>query len=865
MARYGSRRAGGRWRGWLACLLLPAQVALAAPSGGSIDQAWRDRFVMGSFADAMRHAARAEKRAAAALEAAKGSNDPRTRLRAAADYLMATSATATDCRLTDESLTLARSLGPAYERELFDLSAAASSVNREPCKTELTAAEFDALGQRLGDPARQYFVLQAKAAEARRAGRFNDALQFTAQQREQAITDVQTAYALYQMALTDSVSTALGDRTDNMRGWLQQALALVEHSDFEAIRASIMFMLFRVEFGAGHRDTAFALMNQVQPLLRGGALGDETAAFTAIQFALALAIAGRLPQALALYDEGARWPTQEPNTLAMRNSTLLEILSRVKTPEAHRRGLEALQQLQQVMADPAFGIPSRVAMSKRYAARFHEAFGDYREALAALKAANEAGTEAQALANETARAELREKLDVAAKEQENARLKADAELQAARQRGWIVAFAIAAVGVLATGAALALAVRRGRRLAAVSAELAQRNTELEQLSASRIRMLAAACHDLRQPAHALGMLAELGADAQRDPDRFGTWLARVQRSTAALAEMLDELMDLGRLDGGHYAPQLSPVSMQELLQEVKLHFEGLAARKGLRLEVLPAPGLAEVDIVSDRHLLRRIVFNLVSNAVKYTDTGFVRVKLSADATGRAVQLAVQDSGPGIPPDKLDDVFRDYVRLNPMQAAEGLGIGLSIVRRASELLGHSLQLVSPPGEGTTVSLRLPLSDAPPAAAAAPASPPVAMGHGPRGVLAVLENDVDVREAMAALLRRWGYTVHAGGDAQALLAQFGGGETPDLVVTDLHLDGSDGLAELARLRQALHLPGLPALLVTGDLDAAITEQAQAAQVCVAHKPLAPRKLSALVQRLLTPPAGDGNGPGALTASA
>lgn len=108
------------------------------------------------------------------------------------------------------------------------------------------------------------------------------------------------------------------------------------------------------------------------------------------------------------------------------------------------------------------------------------------------------------------RAELREKLDVAAKEQENARLKADAELQAARQRGWIVAFAIAAVGVLATGAALALAVRRGRRLAAVSAELAQRNTELEQLSASRIRMLAAACHDLRQPAHALGMLAELG-------------------------------------------------------------------------------------------------------------------------------------------------------------------------------------------------------------------------------------------------------------------------------------------------------------------------------------------------------------------
>ena len=236
--------------------------------------------------------------------------------------------------------------------------------------------------------------------------------------------------------------------------------------------------------------------------------------------------------------------------------------------------------------------------------------------------------------------------------------------------------------------------RRGERLAVISLELEQRNGELEQRSASRIRLLAAACHDLRQPAHALGVLAELGSDAQQEPSRFGAWLQSVKRSTASLGEMLDELMDLGRLDGGHYTPQLSDVSLAELLQDVALHFGGLARRKGLTLEVVPADG----HVVSDRHLLRRIVFNLVSNAIKYTDTGFVRVSAQPDADADAVQLRVQDSGPGIPPDKLDDVFRDYVRLNPTKAAEGLGIGLSIVRRAAELLGHGLTLASPPGGG-----------------------------------------------------------------------------------------------------------------------------------------------------------------------
>ena len=149
-------------------------------------------------------------------------------------------------------------------------------------------------------------------------------------------------------------------------------------------------------------------------------------------------------------------------------------------------------------------------------------------------------------------------------------------------------------------------------------------------------------------------------------------------------------MDLVRLDGGHYTPLISDVPLEELMQEVMLHFGPLARRKGLTLLAPPVT----LQVSSDRHLLRRILFNLVSNAIKYTDTGEVQVRLTEDSD--RVRLSVEDSGPGIPQDKIDEVFRDYVRLNPSKATEGLGIGLSIVRRAAELLGHELTLQSTPG-------------------------------------------------------------------------------------------------------------------------------------------------------------------------
>ncbi|RTL34172.1 MAG: HAMP domain-containing histidine kinase [Burkholderiales bacterium] len=458
-----------------------------------------------------------------------------------------------------------------------------------------------------------------------------------------------------------------------------------------------------IEFRASRVPQAIAFMQRALPLLKEGAQDPYTTCSNLTAWASQLIRVSHVRTALDLL-ETCRSRSNLPVTTELYLSRLyLEAYAALGTADAFEKGEREVRKIDAALLDEATWQIVHVRVLE-HISLFYESFGRYEAALKARKRYNALTAERQRLANEKTRVETLEKLDVALKDQENTRLKAEAEaeVQAERQRGWIVGFAAVAVGALLAAAALVVAVRRGRRLAKVSAELEARNGELEQRSASRIRLLAAACHDLRQPAHALGMLAELGSDATEDPTRYLHCLQSVRRSAASLGDMLDELMDLGRLDGGHYTPHLSDISLGELLQEAMLHFGPLAKRKGLTLEAPPV----DILIVSDRHLLRRMLFNVVSNAIKYTDTGSVRVDV--ERVDGEVRLRVQDTGPGIPQDKLDDVFRDYVRLNPLKAAEGLGIGLSIVRRSAELLAHPLTLTSSPDEGTTITLTLPIS-------------------------------------------------------------------------------------------------------------------------------------------------------------
>lgn len=830
--------------GGLVVVLLSWQAAAAADSARSerIDQEWRDRFIYGWHADKLRDGRAAKAKAQAAVEQIRADTGMREQLRAWAQLLFVSRwqpSIQDYCPAFTHYISLARSGGEAYARELFDLAVGGSMHwTAATCPGQLTSSELEALAQTLGDHARMHYALQIRAQEAWNSGRNNDAMEILSQQTELAVAPFQRAHSLIWMAQlqpSERGSYAAAAK------WLKEARQAFDGREFPVLEADWQIVSAMGELKQGQLTSGEQHMNKALALIRGGVVAPDLASSALISFARLMSEHGRPNQTLAIVRDFDRYGVADTTSRYKRAAALLGAYALLGNADAFAKGEREIQQLGDISSPDDAGLPTVRLFTN--ISNFYEKYGKYEAALKARKQMEQAVERSQQRANDKTRIELQEKLNVALKDKENARLMAEAELQSARQRGWITAFTAAALGVIGAGAALAVAVRRGRRLGRLTAELAERNGELEQRSATRLRLLAAACHDLRQPAHALGILAELGSEANEEPSRFTAWLQSVRRSTASLSEMLDELMDLGRLDGGHYTPQLSAVSLSELLQEVMLHFGPLAKRKGLILEAPPVEGC----VVSDRHLLRRMLFNLVSNSIKYTDTGSVRV--TAQSVGADVRLSVTDTGPGIPQDKLDDVFRDYVRLNPLKAAEGLGIGLSIVRRSANLLGHALTLTSAPDQGTTATLVLPRSEATtPVAPAAAASPTHA---GPGGVLAVIEDDAELRAALVTLLQRWQYTVYAGADASAVLAQLPVPHPiPNLVITDLHLGATNGLAEVAQLRAALACPDLPALMVTGDLDDNVAQEAAKARVYVSHKPLSPRKLGELVNQLMGP---------------
>ncbi|MBQ0960412.1 response regulator [Ideonella sp. 4Y11] len=497
-----------------------------------------------------------------------------------------------------------------------------------------------------------------------------------------------------------------------------------------------------------------------------------------------------------------------------------------------RGALEQLQLAYQAAAD--VGSHTQLLSLLPDSARVHAALGDFRQAYLDMKEAEKQRMSSERRSNEKERQDAQARFDVQKKEQENALLKEEQKRLDERRQlvtiGLVVALVVAGVILLL----LAVQLRQKRQLARLSQTLQARNAELDGLNQSRTLMIAAACHDLRQPAHALGMLADLMA-AEDDPARRQQWLHNIRRSSATLSDMLSMLMDLGQLEGGRYEPVLSSFDLAEVVEDVRLQYGELARRKGLRLEL---PEGVSARVHADLHLTRRVLFNLVSNAIKYTPAGHVKVGIEPQAQG--VELSVEDSGVGIPPHQQEDIFRPYVRVDEAGQSSGLGIGLSIVRRAADLLHWPLALRSEPGHGTRISLTLP------AAAPSEQSASAAQRALPTGrTLALIEDDEVSRGAMAALLRSWGVKVIDAPSSAELLPQLtGAGAEVDLVLSDLHLEDESGLDNVARVRGALHKPELKAMLVTGDLSSEVAQVAEQQRITLVHKPLSPTRLRSLL---------------------
>ncbi len=376
----------------------------------------------------------------------------------------------------------------------------------------------------------------------------------------------------------------------------------------------------------------------------------------------------------------------------------------------------------------------------------------------------------------------------------------------------------------------ALATRLGEQIAAT-----------ERASEEKTRFLGTASHDLRQPLHAIALFGAALENELRDRPE-GRNAERLMRAVNALGASLDTMLDVSRLDAGVITPALQSVQLDALFLPLNHTFSAQAEQKQLQLRVR-ASGLW---VRSDPQLLHRMLSNLMDNALKYTAQGGVTV--TARERGDSVWIEVRDTGVGIAPEQSNRIFEEFYQIdNPgRDRSRGLGIGLSIVQRLSRLLGHPVQMHSRPGRGTHFRVVLPAVEAQASALAGPfpagaADEPRARQRNallPARVL-LLDDELEIREAMTGLLRSHAIDAHAVADetaaAAALRSANAEGRPFELLLCDYRLaDGVDGLDAGLRLSQN-HGARTPLLLITGETSPDRLQRVRESRVPVLFKPV------------------------------
>jgi signal transduction histidine kinase len=355
---------------------------------------------------------------------------------------------------------------------------------------------------------------------------------------------------------------------------------------------------------------------------------------------------------------------------------------------------------------------------------------------------------------------------------------------------------------------------------------------------AKSRFLAAASHDLRQPAHALGLfVGALRHHGSSDPAVIRL-TDRIDASTRALEELLDGILDISRLDADAYRPEVAALPLEPIMRRVVDEHAEAAAEKGVELRLAPTAAW----VFSDARLLERMLRNLVSNAVRYTERGKILVGARA---GSRIELCVWDQGCGIPAEFHDEIFEEFRQLgNPERdRSRGLGLGLAIVRRIGTLLRHRVAVRSVVGRGSRFAIELPPCTPEPAVIARAAVPPCDL----EGVsVLVIDDERLAGEALAAIVTSWGgRALVAGSGAEAVV--LAGSARIDAIVADYRLrDDETGYQAVSAVRDALGVV-VPALIITGDTAEARIREAQSTGLPLAHKPVPPEELRALLGAL------------------
>jgi PAS domain S-box-containing protein len=359
---------------------------------------------------------------------------------------------------------------------------------------------------------------------------------------------------------------------------------------------------------------------------------------------------------------------------------------------------------------------------------------------------------------------------------------------------------------------VAVAIRDMTERRAINDALVAAREEADRANMAKTRFLATASHDLRQPLQAIRLLnASLLTMTAATADLYGL-LKRQESAIDCASRMLNSLLDITRLEVGAVEPHLHSISLASIFEDLHREFDAAAAAKALRLEFAPTSKVLKTD----RILCSQLLQNIVGNAIKYTDSGFVRIFEELE-TDRLV-LCVEDSGRGIAHEKLGRIFDDYYQVDPSATpGAGVGLGLAIVREVSRLLGYSVAVTSELGRGTQVRVRIPRANLGADVCRVDAAPAAVERSQPAAHCRVilLEDNDSVRASTELFLTLEGYETHAAasiGDAEGLLANLRPG---DLLISDYHLNGSLTGYDVLKQVRTRHERDVPAILLSGDL--------------------------------------------------
>ncbi|HET6838893.1 MAG TPA: hybrid sensor histidine kinase/response regulator [Bradyrhizobium sp.] len=379
---------------------------------------------------------------------------------------------------------------------------------------------------------------------------------------------------------------------------------------------------------------------------------------------------------------------------------------------------------------------------------------------------------------------------------------------------------------------------RTEELTRLNSELALAKSAAEDANISKTRFLAAASHDILQPLNAARLYVTSLVERQNGGED-SRLVENIDDSLEAIEEILGALLDISRLDAGAMTTSITRFKIGDLMRSLEIEFTPSARAKGLKLTFVPC----SLPVQSDRMLLRRLLQNLISNAIKYTPHG--RVLIGCRRRGQSLQIGVYDTGVGIPLLKRGEIFKEFHRLEQgARIARGLGLGLSIVERLARVLNHGIALDSNAGGGSFFSVTVPIANAINHTAAVTSATPLSKTPISGSLIVCVENDPAILDGMRTLLSAWDAEVIAVADPDAAIAaiEATGRQVTGLLV-DYHLDRGNGLAAIRDIRRRFG-EAIPAILITADRSPHVRAAAREEQIAVLSKPVKPASLRALL---------------------